>query len=503
MVVITKGDVCMKFKDLTEIIEFIEHNLDKEMSLDDISEFSYYSLPHIHRSLKSIMEYTLKEYIRKRRLSEAASDLVNSERTIIEIAFKYQYNSNEAFTRAFKQLFKVTPKEYRSIRKVIGITKKYRIKGGRNLKLLNKIDSIYQKYYENPSGFNLELELSKYTDEVLNEVNDSNYSKESINFAVKILFKIGKYNLIKKIFEEYLKRVDNLEDEDWVRYNLMMIRYNLNDNLFEGFNEYYEWMKKHIEKEKWYFAVCNSSVFLEFFTAGKGKNFLEFVDEIRKEAPSTVDNRQARFETTRALVLSHFKFKDYNKVKDELSVFNKISLEDKKDMNYLFNRNEYITRRIYYLNAMNEDYSKEVEELMAHIDLWKASITELIKVFNEGFNQEYYFRSYDELRYDRNPLKSLRSVIHNSGCMFYFLGEHQKALDMFDDEINNGYLNSYSAGLYMGSVYETTNNKDILIEAIAKQKRILENTPDYWKKVKELDGLQSDVEFLNKLSNLS
>ena len=492
----------MQFRDFSELVEFIEYNLTNEMSLEDISEFSYYSLPHIHRSLKSIMEYTLKEYIRKRRLSEAAIELVEGNYNVIDIAFKYQYNSNEAFSRAFRQMFECSPKEYRQNGVIKGLLKKYRIEGGRNLKLLNTIDAIYQRYYENPSKFNLEKELAKYVDDVVREVKECNYSKETVNFAVKVLFRIGRYEIIKDLFKEYLEYVDTLEDEDWVRYNLMMIRYNLKDNFFQGFQEYYKWMKEHIDKEQWYYAVCNASVILDFLDADKGNEFISVVNEIRNVSTSTVENRQARFETTRALVVAHLKFENYGKVEEELKIFDKISNEDKSDLNYLFNRNEYITRRIYYLDAVNEDYSIELDELLSHINMWKSRIDNLMQEYNKLFNQEYYFRSYDELRYDRSPIKGLRSVIHNAGCMYYFLGNHQEALDMFDDPMSNGYLNSYSAGLYMGSVYEVTNDTEKLLEAMKRQIRILENNPDYWKKVKELENMIDNKEFVSKVENL-
>lgn len=492
----------MQYKAFSDIIEFIEKNLSNEISLDDISEFSYYSLPHIHRSLKSIMEYTLKEYIRKRRLSEAANELVKTDYNIIDIAFKYQYNSNEAFTRAFKNMFGINPKEYRLNGVIKGVVKKYRIKGGRNLKLLNKIDSIYQKYFENPSIFNLEKELKKYVDDVEKEVKDCDYEKECVNFAVKVLFRIGEYQKIKEIFDDYLFKTETLEDEDWARYNLMMIRYNLKENLFNGFSEYFEWMKKNIDKEKWYLAVCNASVVLDYIDADRGDEFIRIVNEIRNASPSTADNRQARFETSRALVVAHLHFKNYDNVKQELELFDRISNEDKNDLNYLFNRNEYLTRRIYYLDAVKKDYSLELGDLMSHIARWKLIISDLEKEYNKLFNQEYYFRSYDELRYDRSPIKRLRSVIHNAGCMFYFLGEHEKALDMFDDPICNNYLNSYSAGLYMGSTYAISNDEDELLKAMKKQKRLLENSPDYWKEVNELKELACDSNFLDKVQNL-
>lgn len=97
---------------LNHVIDYIEHHLDKTID--------FYVLYQIHQSSKSVLEktfynicaMTLSEYIRKRRLSEAVFDLRNGMR-VLDIACKYQYESEDAFTRAFKRMHSVTPKEAR------------------------------------------------------------------------------------------------------------------------------------------------------------------------------------------------------------------------------------------------------------------------------------------------------------------------------------------------------------------------------------------------------
>lgn len=56
---------------------------------------------------------TLNEYIRRRKLSKAACELVETTKSIIDIAIFYGYGSQEAFTRAFKDMYGLTPKAYR------------------------------------------------------------------------------------------------------------------------------------------------------------------------------------------------------------------------------------------------------------------------------------------------------------------------------------------------------------------------------------------------------
>lgn len=104
----------MKFlEDTYRIVNFIENNLDKDIYLDDIIRLTELSKFHYMRIFKSITGITLNEYIRRRKLSKAASELLETTKSIIEIAFYYGYQSQEAFTRAFKEMYGLTPKVYR------------------------------------------------------------------------------------------------------------------------------------------------------------------------------------------------------------------------------------------------------------------------------------------------------------------------------------------------------------------------------------------------------
>lgn len=54
-----------------------------------------------------------KEYLRKKKLTIAADRLVKGETSILDIALDCQFESHAAFTRSFKQFFKITPEQYR------------------------------------------------------------------------------------------------------------------------------------------------------------------------------------------------------------------------------------------------------------------------------------------------------------------------------------------------------------------------------------------------------
>jgi AraC family transcriptional regulator len=54
------------------------------------------------------------EYVRERRLAESAEALAKTDEKITDIAHKYQYGSEEAFSRAFRKVFGSSPRDYRN-----------------------------------------------------------------------------------------------------------------------------------------------------------------------------------------------------------------------------------------------------------------------------------------------------------------------------------------------------------------------------------------------------
>ncbi|AYB36830.1 AraC family transcriptional regulator [Brevibacillus laterosporus] len=101
------------FERIQNSIEFIEKNLQEELNITEISSKSCFSAFHFQRIFQAITGFSVQEYIRSRRLSEAAILLKETRKNILEIAFFFQYGSQEAFTRAFVNYFGLTPTKYR------------------------------------------------------------------------------------------------------------------------------------------------------------------------------------------------------------------------------------------------------------------------------------------------------------------------------------------------------------------------------------------------------
>ena len=101
------------FQRLQTSIDFIENNLTEDITLTEVASKANCSLYHFHRLFQILVGNSVKEYIRKRRLTLAAKQLVKTKKSIIDIAFDYRYGAPESFTRAFKKMYGLAPLQYR------------------------------------------------------------------------------------------------------------------------------------------------------------------------------------------------------------------------------------------------------------------------------------------------------------------------------------------------------------------------------------------------------
>lgn len=99
---------------LEKAINYIENNLYDDIDLSSIAKEAGYSLYHFHRIFKRTVGDSLKDYIRKRRITEAAKELVYTNIPIVEIGIKYGYESRAAFSRAFEKVYGRNPSEVRN-----------------------------------------------------------------------------------------------------------------------------------------------------------------------------------------------------------------------------------------------------------------------------------------------------------------------------------------------------------------------------------------------------
>ena len=127
-----------------EAIVFIENHLYEPITASMVSDAVSYSYYHFHRYFLAVMGETIGSYIRGRRLTLAAYELVHSNKKVLDIAISLYFETGESFARAFKNKYGITPKNYR--------------KNGRDV-LISNHPYINESYFpfKNREGLNPEI----------------------------------------------------------------------------------------------------------------------------------------------------------------------------------------------------------------------------------------------------------------------------------------------------------------------------------------------------------
>jgi len=127
-------------------LELIESRITEKLTVENIANAVYFSKYHYQRLFREAVGDSVMEYVTKRKLTLAGKALLDSNASIIDIAFEYGYDSREVFTRSFKAYMGISPTEYR----------KYGLTAISQKTIKERISMFY----------------SKTTDEIIRELNE-------------------------------------------------------------------------------------------------------------------------------------------------------------------------------------------------------------------------------------------------------------------------------------------------------------------------------------------
>ena len=128
-------------KQIEKVIDYIEENLQCELTLADCAGVSGYSPYHFLRIFRDVVGLTPADYIRKRRISEISKEIMKGNQCISPIAFRYGFNSKENFVRAFKMEHHILPTEYKNTQNSLKLYERFRFEA-KDFSVIPRIEEI-------------------------------------------------------------------------------------------------------------------------------------------------------------------------------------------------------------------------------------------------------------------------------------------------------------------------------------------------------------------------
>ncbi|GKU30553.1 AraC family transcriptional regulator [Clostridium folliculivorans] len=102
---------------MPDSIKYVNEHFDEDIDLKTLADIEHYNTSYYSEWFKNKMKVSAIEYIQNLRMKKAKELLLNSNFTILQISQMVGYEHNSSFTRVFKYLEKVTPAEFRKIKR--------------------------------------------------------------------------------------------------------------------------------------------------------------------------------------------------------------------------------------------------------------------------------------------------------------------------------------------------------------------------------------------------
>lgn len=104
---------------LAEVLEYIEQHISEDIHTDDIAKACFCSRSSLEKMFRFANHISVRDYLIRRRMTKAGKTLIEEPNlSILDVAVMYGYSSNEAFTRAFRQVWNQLPSDFRSKKRV-------------------------------------------------------------------------------------------------------------------------------------------------------------------------------------------------------------------------------------------------------------------------------------------------------------------------------------------------------------------------------------------------
>lgn len=149
---------------ITAALEIVEQRLNEPMNAADLAQACFVSYSGLQKLFSYAFGYSVSEYITKRRLCRASKDLISGEKSITDIALDYQYNSPEAFSRAFRRLWGISPGEFRKTRRFAELYPKFKMEGDLKMRKQLDVSALYDELKKLSGTYALGIDVIHFMD---------------------------------------------------------------------------------------------------------------------------------------------------------------------------------------------------------------------------------------------------------------------------------------------------------------------------------------------------
>jgi AraC family transcriptional regulator len=176
---------------INKVIDYIESNLNEQITLEDLADVANFSKYHFHRLFHAYIGETIYEFIQRVRIETAASRLLMNENIpVTDIAYDMGFSSVSVFSRSFKKIMSCTPSEWRE-----NYSRKHSKICTRNSNIEQANDNPYS-YFRNTLNLSIIRRMEMYEHSTVNlEI------KDMPEFNVAYVRYIGPYKGDTQLFE--------------------------------------------------------------------------------------------------------------------------------------------------------------------------------------------------------------------------------------------------------------------------------------------------------------
>ena len=98
---------------IQKTLDYIEEHITEDIEIEELADTASLSLFYYQRLFSRLVKKPVREYIKMRRMAIVLEVLQNRNKRILDIALEYGFGSHETFTRGFKEVYGMTPEQYR------------------------------------------------------------------------------------------------------------------------------------------------------------------------------------------------------------------------------------------------------------------------------------------------------------------------------------------------------------------------------------------------------